>query len=121
QADALPPVTKEWALGQSENPELLAVRPDNGREEQLYSESHALLIGESNYLNGYKSLPHVQDEMLRLGDTLHSHNFHALYYADVPSDQLIDVIRDFAERFGHIPKARIVIYLSGHGATLEDV
>lgn len=124
QADAsrLPPVTREWPLGQKEKPNLVAARPSpSGREEELYSQSHALLIGESNYVNGFSKLEGVHHDMLRVGDTLHSHNFHVLYYADVRSDQLIDIIRDFAETYGHIKKARIVIYLSGHGRTLEDV
>lgn len=118
----LPPVEKEWPLGSNESRELLAIRPGSGgREEVLYSESYALLIGEYDYSNGFSKFEHVNDEMLRIGSALRSHNFHVFYYANLSGDMLRRVIGDFAQTYGQTRQARIVIYLSGHGETLEDV
>jgi hypothetical protein len=82
-----------------------------------YTGSYALLIGVSNYTNGWPSLPGVQNDLVRVKETLQKHGFLVMSVLDPDKDQLDDAITEFIKNFGQAPGSRLVIWYAGHGYT----
>lgn len=85
--------------------------------------SYALLIGVSDYAmkdgkQAWRDLPAVKDETLRLAKVLKDvHGFEVETLLDPTSDELEHALEFFVNRNGAKPNARLVISMSGHGAT----
>lgn len=97
-----------------EETRLLAMNP-NDEVYELYSESHALLIGLSKYSTFKPDLPGVKTEVARLADTLHAHRFKVEVHFDLTGDELVSTIHNFMRRRATTPNSRILVYVSGHG------
>ncbi|MCB5205120.1 caspase family protein [Neorhizobium sp. T786] len=95
----------------------LAVPGRDGESVTVYSESHALLIGEVNYEGGYRPLVEIPGEIKDLTTALERHRFKVKVYFDLRAGELVSVIDKFMRTYGSRPDARIIVYLSGHGYT----
>ena len=61
-----------------------AIRPvvlpnETGQQAQLYQNSHALLIGVSDYQNGWPDLPGVLKDMALVQEALEENGFEVIY------------------------------------------
>ncbi len=99
----------------------LRARSTNGTVYDLYSESHALLIGESNYRCFSPSLPGVKTEVGRLADVLHLHRFKVEVHFDLTAAEMLTVVDEFMRKRATVPNARILVYVSGHGVSFPVV
>lgn len=108
---------------EDEATKMLAAKVDEKQNRQVipyYSESHALLIGNSNYVTFKPSLPGVMTEMGRLADTLHQHRFKVEVHFDLNATQMMTVIDDFMRKRANVQDARVLVYVSGHGVSITQ-
>lgn len=100
----------------------IQVDEGEGRNRLLYEESHALLIGETNYASGsgWRTLAHVPAELDALEAALRTQGFHVVRHEDLVAADLPAAIECFVKRYGYRRDARILIYFAGHGFTRTD-
>ena len=83
-----------------------------------YYESHALIIGVSQYLNGWRDLPGVRRDVEEVSAALQKHGFQVTVKLNLKQAELDWALRKFVGAYGQNPKNRLVIYFAGHGHTL---
>lgn len=97
------------------------VDQDTGEKvsQELYSYSFALVIGVSDYTNGWPKLPGVQKDIARVSATLKEHGFQVTTVMNPDSDELENAYSDFIGDYGWKQNARLLFYYAGHGHTRE--
>lgn len=100
----------------------VVVRNENGstQEVRLYDGSYALIIGESDYTNGWKSLPGVKSDVKAVSAALTANGFAVTELLNATRAQLVAGIDDFIKNYGYGPGNRLLIYYAGHGYTQKS-
>ena len=88
-----------------------------GAQIGLYKESHALLIGVSNYTAGWPDLESIPGELDKVQAVLEKHGFHVVRVIDPDSEELPRRFKQFINKYGYQPDNRLLFYFSGHGYT----
>ena len=88
------------------------------KEIDLYKESHALVIGASEYINGWGNLPGVKRDVREITEALKIAGFQVETLLDPTRVQFDQGIRRFIRQKAQEPLNRILIYFAGHGHTL---
>jgi formylglycine-generating enzyme required for sulfatase activity len=88
-----------------------------GTTTTLYQESHALLIGASNYTNGLKKLPGVEADIQAVQFALENNGFDVTVVMDPDNVSLTNAFNDFIARHGQLKENRLIFYFAGHGYT----
>ena len=88
---------------------------------KLYDESHALVIGVSDYTGGWPSLPGVRRDVQAVSEVLRKHNFQVEQLLNPTSQGFNQAMKSFIARHGQAPGNRLLIYFAGHGRTLTTV
>jgi formylglycine-generating enzyme required for sulfatase activity len=83
----------------------------------LYQQSHALLIGVSNYTNGLRSLPGVAGDIQEIKSLLEKNGFSTQVVMNPDHIDLTNTYNDFIARFGQFENSRLLFYFAGHGYT----
>jgi len=99
--------------------EEINITDKEGQQVVLYKESHALVIGVSNYTNGWPSLPGVQKDVEEVKTVLEAHGFNVVVKMDVDKIMLDQAFDEFISRYGHDPENRLIFYFAGHGHTVR--
>lgn len=100
---------------------LLVITDPTTRQPMFYYEaSHALLIGISDYTNGWPDLPSVPQEIKAVEDLLIQQDFYVTTALNLPARKLKETIEQFIERHGFDQDARLVLFFSGHGYTRQN-
>jgi len=91
-----------------------------GVPTELYSESYALVIGVSDYTNGWPSLPGVKTDVALVKTALEANGFTVTQVLNPTSLQLQAAFSDFIKNYGSDahPNARLLFYYAGHGHTI---
>lgn len=90
-----------------------------------YEESHALVIGVSQYKNftkdylNWADLPGVKEDVKAIKKELERQGFHVVLVNDPTQMELKSAFKDFIIRYGKNPGNRLLFYFSGHGHTLN--
>ena len=84
-----------------------------GEQAQLYQNSHALLIGISDYQNGWPDLPGVRKDMALLQEALEQNGFEVTHINDPISEDLKKIFDLFIILYGRDPENRLLIYFAG--------
>ncbi len=87
-------------------------------ETELYQESHALIIGVSQYNNGWTKLPGVIEDVIAVKTKLGESGFTVTVVMDPDSNQLKQSFENFISQFGNNPNNRLLFYFAGHGHTI---
>jgi formylglycine-generating enzyme required for sulfatase activity len=95
------------------------IKDEQGKEVILYKESHALVIGMSNYTHGWPKLPGVQKDVEEVKAVLEGLGFNVIVKQDLRKDELEQAFNEFINRYGYEPENRLVFYFSGHGHTAK--
>jgi len=98
---------------------LVLIEDPSGREVTLYRESHALLIGVSNYTSGWPRLPGVKRDLEAVRATLEEHGFQVEVINDPNQATLVDAYEGFIRRHGLVRDNRLLFYFAGHGHTFK--
>ncbi len=96
------------------------VLDSEGEEVSLYQESHALLIGVSDYGKGWPRLDGVKSDIQELSELLKSQGFQVVIVRDPTHDEMIDAFNGFINRHGLNPDNRLLFFFSGHGYTAKQ-
>lgn len=86
----------------------------------LYKESHALLVGVSDYYNGWPPLPGVKHDIKQLKKALESHGFQVTTVMNPNSSSLETVYKTFVRDHGLAQDSRLLFYFAGHGYTVHQ-
>ncbi len=97
----------------------LKVTDQRGEPVLLYKESHALIIGISNYTNGWPELPGVKKDVEDVKTVLESHGFNVVVKMDLDKVGLDQAFSRFISQYGGNPENRLVFYFAGHGHTVK--
>ena len=89
----------------------------NGKATTLYTQSYALLIGNSIYTNGWSDLPGVKKDLASVKNALEAKGFKVIENAS--QRQIKRSIDDFISKYGRDFNSRLIIYYSGHGYTMK--
>ena len=98
----------------------LKIKDTQGQEVGLYNESHALLIGVSNYTKGWPKLPGVGQDVTAIKTLLEKQGFNVVTVNDPDREALLKAFDSFIERHGYNPDDRLIIYFAGHGHTVKQ-
>jgi len=85
-----------------------------------YSGSYALLIGESQYTNGWDSLVSIPEELRDVEKLLKSQNFKVEKSMNLNADQLGNRFKTFINDYGFDENNRLLFFYSGHGHTRKN-
>ncbi|MDP7317316.1 MAG: caspase family protein, partial [SAR324 cluster bacterium] len=92
-----------------------------GESVGLYEESHALVIGVSDYTNGWPKLPGVRKDVKAVTAALESHGFNVEVVEDAEDYMALDqAFTGFIRRHGRKPENRLLFYFAGHGHTVKN-
>ena len=103
----------------------VAIKDRSGNQVGLYSESHALVIGVSDYKEhpnapfNWPDLPGVITDIQLVRSALEKHNFHVVLVENPNHEELEDAFKDFIRSYGHNTNNRLLFFFSGHGHTLK--
>ncbi len=89
-----------------------------GEEVLLYRESHALVIGISDY-TVWPKLPGVREDVGAVKAALEAQGFHVVVAMDVDKVGLDAAFSDFISEYGDNPDNRLLFYFAGHGHTVK--
>ena len=98
--------------------ESLNIKIDNNNV-QLYSQSHALLIGVSEYIDTWPDLAGVKEDIYAVQSTLEQHDFNVVLAENLSKSEMDDAISNFIARYGQGTDNRLVFYFAGHGHTIN--
>jgi uncharacterized protein (TIGR02145 family) len=87
---------------------------------QLYKESHALLIGISDYNNDWPDLPGVKEDIDTIRKVLEYHDFNVVVIENPTKFQIDDAFSNFIAKYGQAEDNRLLFYFAGHGHTITS-
>ena len=90
-----------------------------GQPVSVYTASHALVVGFSNYTHGWTPLPGVKGDVQAVTQTLEKHGFHVVVVMDPTMAELEEAHRDFIGKYGFVPDNRLLLYYAGAGYTAK--
>jgi len=91
-----------------------------GKQVKLYDQSHALIIGNSIYTNGWNNLPGVKIDVYKVKAALEKNGFHVILKQNLTKTQTDKVFSDFIKTYGAGENNRLLFYYAGHGFTVKS-
>jgi hypothetical protein len=89
-------------------------------EVSLYKASYALVIGVSDYTNGWQSLPGVKSDVQAVTAALKEQGFQVTNVLNPKRTELSAAIEKFISDYGVDYENRLLIYYAGHGYTQKS-
>ena len=96
------------------------IKDRSGNQVLLYQESHALLVGVSEYTKGWPNLPGVKEDINEVKVALEQKGFHTVIVMNPTRVELRDSIENFINLYGQDIDNRLIFYFAGHGHTMES-
>ena len=98
----------------------IPIKDRTGNQVLLYQESHALLVGVSQYTGGWPDLPGVREDINEVKVALEQKGFHTVIVMNPTRIELRDSIENFINLYGQDVDNRLIFYFAGHGHTMES-
>lgn len=95
----------------------IKLRTPDGTRVKLYEKSYALVIGESEYANGWRKLDGVKRDVEAVRAALEKHGFQVVVVENADSARLENAYTDFIRSYGMQEQNRLLFYFAGHGFT----
>ena len=95
------------------------IKTQTGELIGLYEQSHALVIGVSDYTAGWPDLESVTKDVQEVSAALEGQGFNVVRILDPTKRELAAAFGDFIDEYGYDPENRLLFYYSGHGYTQE--
>ena len=93
----------------------LSVKTTSGELIPLYENSYALVIGVSEYTNGWPNLDSIPDEMDKIEKVLKYKKFQVTKVINPTSKELKNSMESFFDKYGYDENNRLLVFFSGHG------
>ena len=90
-----------------------------GNQTTLYKQSHALVIGNSEYIY-WNRLDGVKNDVQKVKTALEGNGFNVIVKENLTKIQMITEIDNFLSEYGYDKNNRVLIYYAGHGHTLDN-
>jgi formylglycine-generating enzyme required for sulfatase activity len=88
----------------------------------LYRESHALVVGVSDYDRGWSDLPGVRADVVAIANLLEEHDFDSVTTVlDESKAQVCSALEKFLLDHGRQPENKLLIYYAGHAETVDGL
>jgi formylglycine-generating enzyme required for sulfatase activity len=103
----------------------IEIKDRSGNQVGLYNESHALVIGVSDYQEypsapfSWHDLPGVATDIQLVRSALETHGFHVVVVENPNHEELEKAFEDFIHLYGFDSNNRLLFFFSGHGFTLK--
>jgi formylglycine-generating enzyme required for sulfatase activity len=98
---------------------VIPIKDKTGNQVGLYKESHALIIGVSDYTAGWPDLPGVKKDVRLVRAALEKAGFNVVVSQDPDRVGMIAAFDNFINKYGNNPDTRLLFYFAGHGHTLK--
>ncbi len=105
------------ALTQQRGQQRVKVETLDGQSLELYSGSHALLIGVSDYTAGWSDLHSIPRELDQVSTALEQQGFKVHRAGKSDSAGIKQAIETFLRDYGYDENNRLLLFFSGHGHT----
>ncbi len=89
----------------------------DGKKIWLYKESHALVVGISDYRKGWPDVPGIKNDIRAVSEVLEAQGFHVKVVENPSQTELENAFRNFILTHGLKPENRLLFYFAGHGYT----
>jgi hypothetical protein len=97
----------------------IPIKDKNGTKVGMYDESHALVIGVSDYTGGWPKLPGVEKDIILVKNVLEAKGFNVVLVRNPDSQEFENAFEVFIEKYGHKSNNRLLFYFAGHGHTVK--
>lgn len=91
-----------------------------GESISLYEQSHALLIGVSDYTDGWSDLGSIPKELDSVQAALEKQHFNVVRVTNPSGRELKAAFEDFIDEYGYDEENRLLFFFSGHGHSDES-
>jgi hypothetical protein len=88
-----------------------------GNKIDLYKDSYALIIGNSNYTNGWDPIAGAIRDVTEVAKVLENHGFNITLKTDLTRQNFNRAMSEFSLKFGKEEDNRLLFYFAGHGYT----
>jgi hypothetical protein len=105
------------AIAEGRDPGGIASDAVGSRILSSYSGSYALLIGESQYTNGWSNLESIPGELREVEKILQSQGFKVEKSFNLNAEDLTKRFKRFINKYGFEENNRLLFFYSGHGYT----
>ena len=95
----------------------LTVKTPKGNRIDLYRDSYALIVGNSNYSNGWEPIPGAIQDVNEVAKALEKHGFNITLKTDLNKNEFSRAINEFSLKYGNAEDNRLLFYYAGHGFT----
>lgn len=99
---------------------LVRIKDSKGTEVLSYSGSYALVIGNSDYTNGWWDLPGVKKDIEAIRKGLIAQGFQVVLRENLTKEGLDRAFDDFIQKYGRGDSNRLLFYVASHGATIQQ-
>ena len=107
------------AYAQQRGVKRVEIKTAAGELVGLYEESHALVIGVSDYTAGWPDLESVTKDVQEVSAALEGQGFNVVRVLNPTKLKLVAAFSNFIDQYGYDPDNRLLFYYSGHGYTQE--
>ncbi|KXB09474.1 hypothetical protein AKJ60_00125 [candidate division MSBL1 archaeon SCGC-AAA385M11] len=97
----------------------IVIQTKQGNKVKFYTGSHALLIGVSNYIQGWPDLNSVGHDLQKVENVLQNRGFQVRTVLNPDSKKLRWAFNSFINEYGFEPDNRLLFFYSGHGHTRD--
>jgi hypothetical protein len=108
-----------WSLESRGMKPLQVVSNDGSTITELRTHK-ALIIGNSNYSNGWQPLLGVQDDVKAVSECLAGQGFDVQVETNLTRLRMDEVLTDFISNKGQDESSRVLFYYAGHGQTMKN-
>lgn len=95
----------------------ITVRTDAGQDLPLYSNSHALVVGNGTYTNSWGLLNGALNDVNEVAVALEKHNFNVTLKTDLTKREFEGAFETFIKNVEEPENSRLLFYYAGHGYT----
>ncbi|QEP42486.1 caspase family protein [Ectothiorhodospiraceae bacterium BW-2] len=109
-----------WLQAQNRGSLPVDIALPDGKPLLQYQQSHALIIGISDYTAGWDDLDSIPTELDDVVAVLEEQSYQIHRLDNPDSRELEAEIKQFLEQYGYARNNRLLVYYSGHGYSLDN-
>jgi len=97
----------------------LIIKDSAGQMLTYYKNSYALVVGVSDYTNGWPDLPNAISDATAVGECLKRHGFKIESLFNPTKSELNEALEAFIFQHGQFEDTRLIFYFAGHGYSVS--